>query len=481
MLSARYRLIDKFVRLEHSGYLLLINSFYPRNRYLLPIFLKELLDYFALPRGAEETIAFVRERYSSTHPEWEQIIAKTIPDLVRLKLLVPLAFNEWRRLDDLRKYKERNARISTLYIVPTLGCNLACKYCFILQGRTVDVKRKTVEWKTVTKAVEHFFRQYTTGRKAHGQPLIIFYGGEPLVERELVGRIAKYIRARGRRYGIPDLELVLITNGTLLDQKAVEMVARSGIKVAVSFDGLPEHTRELRQDCTGSTEGVSARVLRGIRLLEEANVPHGLSLTLWRHNQDYKPILKWIAENLKTRELGINLYHPFPSDAGQTEVQSMYTRRYLRRLIRDTAKMGFRFMQLEADKSLFDRCLPILEACPVSRGQMVVHPDGYIGNCHSTLGSKTNFILWESVPRDLNSHEFWRRERKNGPLYRRDCYLKCDYFTQCGGGCPYDAELLYGSRFAINPTYCNLTKASMQFFAEQLIDRHLAGGGSTSC
>lgn len=483
MFTGRYRLIDRFVRLEHKGYCLLINSFYPRNRYLLPASLKAVLDYFALPRDQREACAFVCERYGASHPDWEQIIEKVISDLIRMKILVPLEFNEWRRLDVLRRFKERDARISTLYIVPTLRCNLACKYCFILQNRLPSTKRKRVAWKTVTRAVDHFFDQYAAARRTRCRPMVIFYGGEPLMERELVGRIAKYILASKQRYGITrDIELVLTTNGTLLDRKAIGMVARYGIKVAVSFDGVPEHTNSMRRDCGGRTEGVATRVLRGIRLLEEANIPHGISMTLWRHNQDYRPGLRWIAEHLKTRDIGFNFYHPFLTESGQKHVQSMYTRAFMRRLIRDTAKMGFRFVQLVADKYLFDRCLPVLEPCPVSQGQMVVHPDGYVGNCHATLGSKTDFINWDGLPRDLNTHDLWRRERRNGPLYRRDCYLKCDYFTVCGGGCMYDAEVLYGSRFATNPTYCNLTKASMQVFAEKLIDRHLAGkGGPDPC
>lgn len=64
---------------------------------------------------------------------------------------------------------------------------------------------------------------------------VVFLGGEPLLEMDLIRRAVEYLR-RARRRG-RRIEISLSTNGLLLDREAARFFARHRVKVQLSFDG----------------------------------------------------------------------------------------------------------------------------------------------------------------------------------------------------------------------------------------------------
>ena len=75
-------------------------------------------------------------------------------------------------------FKKDYSYISLMYLIPTNKCNLACKYCFI--GKLKD-KRKQMEEETMYHAI-NVFNKNSNGNKGS----ILFYGGEPLLNYDLV-------------------------------------------------------------------------------------------------------------------------------------------------------------------------------------------------------------------------------------------------------------------------------------------------------
>jgi cyclic pyranopterin phosphate synthase len=96
-------------------------------------------------------------------------------------------------------------------------------------------------------------------------------GGEPLVRRELE-RLVELLAA------IPDVELTLTTNGSLLPQKA-RLLAEAGLsRVTVSLDSLDDETFRAMND----VDFPVARVLAGIEAAAAAGLPVKVNMVVKR-------------------------------------------------------------------------------------------------------------------------------------------------------------------------------------------------------
>lgn len=106
-------------------------------------------------------------------------------------------------------------------------CNLACAYCFVNKD---GQEKKTLDEKALKKSVDTLF-----GYKGASKT-ISFNGGEPLVEWPLVKKICLYAEkeAMKKKY---DLNLVMVTNGTLLRQEVIDFAVLHKLSLRVSIDG----------------------------------------------------------------------------------------------------------------------------------------------------------------------------------------------------------------------------------------------------
>lgn len=115
--------------------------------------------------------------------------------------------------------------LDTLEIVLTSACNLRCSYCYENAKRN-----RRMEWGTLRAALD------LLARSPARELSVVFLGGEPLLERQLLGQAIEHLR-RGRRGG-RRVEVSLSTNGLLLDLEAVRFLARHRIRTQLSFDGV---------------------------------------------------------------------------------------------------------------------------------------------------------------------------------------------------------------------------------------------------
>ena len=115
--------------------------------------------------------------------------------------------------------------LGAVQVVLTAACNLACAYCF----ESAKARRR-MGWGLLRRALD---LALTAPR---GSAEILFYGGEPLLERALLERGIEFVRRspRGRRAA-----LAVTTNGLLLDRSASAFLERHDVALQLSFDGIP--------------------------------------------------------------------------------------------------------------------------------------------------------------------------------------------------------------------------------------------------
>jgi MoaA/NifB/PqqE/SkfB family radical SAM enzyme len=113
-------------------------------------------------------------------------------------------------------------RIRSLRLQLTTACNLRCSYCYQRRGR-----ERRVAWSTLRRALDWALCARSP------DPQIVFSGGEPLIEAQLIRRAVEYLESResGAR-------LTLDTNGLLLDDATAAYLVEHDFDLDVSFDGV---------------------------------------------------------------------------------------------------------------------------------------------------------------------------------------------------------------------------------------------------
>jgi len=131
----------------------------------------------------------------------------------------------------------------------TLGiteeCNLRCRYCVYSDAYTLSRKpsHSMMDFPTAKKALDWYASQFLEGREYNPvrKPAIGFYGGEPLLNFDLVKKCVHYIKTT-----YPELifHYSLTTNGTLLDNEKEDFLRAHGFFISISIDGpREEHDR----------------------------------------------------------------------------------------------------------------------------------------------------------------------------------------------------------------------------------------------
>jgi sulfatase maturation enzyme AslB (radical SAM superfamily) len=158
--------------------------------------------------------------------------------------------------------------LSNLLLIVTDACNLRCTYC-IFSGNYDEFhtyRPARMSWDTARRAVDHFLalNEAPPFRAMPDRKLdIVFFGGEPLLESELMRQVVAYARARERdHYWI---YFSATTNLTVLPDELAHFCVENGIGLDVSLDG-PEPVHDLyRRDAAG--RGSFAAVRRNLEKL----------------------------------------------------------------------------------------------------------------------------------------------------------------------------------------------------------------------
>lgn len=122
--------------------------------------------------------------------------------------------------------------LTQLILQVTQQCNLRCAYCAysgIYEGNRTHSPNHMM-FETAKKAVDFFFAHSIDNARVS----IGFYGGEPLLEFDLIEKIVDYISQKneGKKvvYG-------LTTNGTLLKGRCAKFLAENEFDIGISLDG----------------------------------------------------------------------------------------------------------------------------------------------------------------------------------------------------------------------------------------------------
>ena len=144
----------------------------------------------------------------------------------------------------------------------TKTCNLECVHCY------ADAETKKFRGELTTAEAEAMIRDLASFKV----PALLISGGEPFVRPDVLD-LAELAMSLGVR-------VTFSTNGTLIDEKRAERIAKIGVAyVGISIDGGEE-----RHDHFRGKQGAFQGAIRGIRHCRDAGIRVGIRFTVTKQN-----------------------------------------------------------------------------------------------------------------------------------------------------------------------------------------------------
>ena len=400
-------------------------------------------------------------------------IRTEVNELVKYKILTQTKDEDDKVLQFVRS-KIPAPAINVCYMIMSEQCNLACKYCFL--GNNDCEKRgnfllEKMSVETAEQAIKFFIRQIKESGldTEKNKPVLIFYGGEPLVNYDVLEYIAKRINElRNVERSIRNIEMSMVTNGLLLDEDRIIRLHELGVSIAISIDGFTEEANSMRVDVAGKP--VFSRILEKLDLCKKIGVNVSLSVTLSEETiKNTKDILK-LVEKYDIKAFGFNIM--MSSDT--FVLPNSYNEAAAQFIIDE-------FIELRERGIYEDRMMRKLKAFSKSQvyfsdcaatagGQIVIAPDGRVGICHGCLHNKQYFVA------NINDDDFIAVKDKNfiewsqlTPLNHEEC-MDCPALGICGGGCPVNAMYLKPGNtiHSLDERFCVHSKKTLEFFIKDL-------------
>ncbi len=154
-----------------------------------------------------------------------------------------------------------NSFINTLILQVTQNCNLRCDYC-IYSGTYHNRihSNKRMSFVTAKKGIDYLFSHSKDSRDLN----IAFYGGEPLLEFDLIHQCVTYIsdRGYGRRF-----HFSITTNGTMLTEERMRFLVENSFSIIFSLDG-PEDVHDSRRHATNN-QGSFESLMNNIKYIHD--------------------------------------------------------------------------------------------------------------------------------------------------------------------------------------------------------------------
>jgi uncharacterized protein len=162
-------------------------------------------------------------------------------------------------------------RIDNLVVKIAERCNLRCRYCYLYEhGDLTYQDRPKFMSEAVFEGLLRTVARWCDGASGRRMGLT-FHGGEPtLIGPERFERMAfRAMDVLGHRLS----SLQMQTNGSLIDDRWINVLRRTGVHASVSLDGPPDlHDRE-RVDHAG--RGSYNAVVEGVWRLQDAGLSPG--------------------------------------------------------------------------------------------------------------------------------------------------------------------------------------------------------------
>lgn len=245
----------------------------------------------------------------------------------------------------------------TLVLGP--ACNICCRHCIQFSAKNSkwdcsvsnDCINALVKWcKNIKVSKRLLFRK----------PMLLFYGGEPLLYYSLIRDIVDRLEFAG--FDFKKVNLKLFTNGLLLTDDMVDYFNQYGFEIVLSYDGPDEYAV---RPVIASDDNIS---------VWKSFWRRGITTCLTKYNYDFLQTKMFLKNKFKTDNISIEMIYvnwDMPNDiydfpAGYFDMQ--------------LRKIGTYYKYNRLDKSFLTFTKNFLSGVTGCYKNISISPDGHILN-----------------------------------------------------------------------------------------------------
>ena len=337
-------------------------------------------------------------------------------------------------------------------------CNLNCAYCFASQGK-YHGDRAVMSFEVGKQALDFLIENSGTRRNLE----VDFFGGEPLMNFDVVKQLVAYARSREKEAG-KNFRFTLTTNGMLIDDDVIDFANRECSNVVLSLDGRKEIHDRYRVDYAG--KGSWDQIVPKFQKLVQAREGREYYMrgTFTHANPDFLKDIE-VMLDLGFKELSMEPVVCAPGDASELTgedlpvVMDQYEK--LAQLMLKRHKEGdpFTFYHYMIDLTGGPCIYKRVSGCGSGTEYMAVTPWGDLYPCHQFVGEEKFKLgnVWDRVTNKAVQDEFAGCNVYAHPECA-DCWAK----LYCSGGCAANAYHATGKVTGVYEYGCKLFRKRME-------------------
>lgn len=387
---------------------------------------------------SEEVAREVLERLSPTYGEAEvQEALDEIQYLIDAEEL--LTTDQYH--DYVVDFKKRKTVVKALCLHIAHDCNLACQYCFAEEGE-YHGRRALMSFEVGKKALDFLIANSGNRRNLE----VDFFGGEPLMNWEVVKQLVEYGRSKEKEYN-KNFRFTMTTNGVLLNDEIMDYCNREMSNVVLSLDGRKEVNDKMRpfRGGKGSFDLIVPKFQKFAEMRGDRD--YYVRGTFTRHNLDFSKDVTEFAD-LGFRSMSIEPVVAKPEEEyaireeDLPQIMEEYDHLAEEYIKRKKEGRGFNFFHFNIDLNQGPCVAKRLSGCGSGTEYLAVTPWGDLYPCHQFVGQE-EFLLG-NVDTGVTNERI-RDEFKLCNVYAKDKCRDCFARFYCSGGCAANSYNFHGS------------------------------------
>ena len=405
----------------------------------------------------EEIKSAILEKYADHEDVTPTDIDECIDDIEAL-IAEKKLFTEDNYRNHAFDFKNRNTTVKALCLHIAHTCNLNCEYCFAAQGK-YHGERALMSFEVGKQALD--FLVENSGN--HVNLEVDFFGGEPLMNFDVVKQLVAYARSIEKEKG-KNFRFTLTTNGMLIDDDVIEFANRECHNVVLSLDGRREIHDHSRKDYMGN--GSYDKIVPKFKKFAESRNQEGYYMrgTFTHNNVDFTNDIFHMADMGFTQLSMEPVVSPPGTEYALTEedlpkLMEQYEILAKEMIRRDKEGRGFTFYHYMIDLSHGPCIYKRIAGCGSGTEYYAVTPAGDLYPCHQFVGDE-KYKMGDVFTGITNTA--LRDEFKLCNVYARPECDNCWAKLYCSGGCAANAYHATGSIKGIYEYGCKLFRKRME-------------------
>ena len=351
-------------------------------------------------------------------------------------------------------------------------CNLNCAYCFASQGK-YHGERAVMSFEVGKRALDFLVENSGTRRNLE----VDFFGGEPLMNFDVVKRLVAYARSIEQEKG-KHFRFTLTTNGMLVDDDVIDFANKECHNVVLSLDGRKEIHDACRVDYAGN--GSWDRIVPKFQrfVAKRGGKNYYMRGTFTHANPDFLKDIQAMLD-LGFTELSMEPVVCAEGDPAALTQEDLpiVLKQYedLAKLMIERRREGLPFtfyhymIDLTGGPCIYKR----ISGCGSGTEYMAVTPWGDLYPCHQFVGEEAFKLgdIWQGVTNHETQAQFAACN-----VYAREACRDCWARLYCSGGCAANAWHATGSVTGVYEYGCELFRKRMECAIMLAIDGQMDEG-----